>query len=270
MNEGAIAYARKHALHALLVARNDSIETEIYDNDYDATRPHAIYSGTKSFWGIAALLAEQENLLRLDETVSQTFVAWASDECKSRVTLRMLLTLTAGFGFGGLGSAVPTYEAALAMPLRTEPGTRFTYGGIALQVFGAVLSRKLESARLTPREYLRARILQPAGVEIGSWRTLKDGTNPLPTGAYLTARAWLSYGTWLLAHCDEFARCFVGSSANPRYGLCWWLAPPDIFYASGSGGQALYVVPSQKLVIVHFGGGSSYKHDAFLRRISSG
>jgi hypothetical protein len=37
-------------------------------------------------------------------------------------------------------------------------------------------------------------------------------------------------------------------------------------YASGSGGQAMYLVPSQKLVIVRFGNGGSFNHEAFLRR----
>jgi CubicO group peptidase (beta-lactamase class C family) len=40
-------------------------------------------------------------------------------------------------------------------------------------------------------------------------------------------------------------------------------------YASGSGGQALYVVPSANAVVVKFGNASSYKHDAFLKRLFS-
>ena len=49
----------------------------------------------------------------------------------------------------------------------------------------------------------------------------------------------------------------------------WWLgakhAPADLFYASGAAGQAMYVIPSRKLVIVHFAKSSSYKHEAFLK-----
>ena len=67
----------------------------------------------------------------------------------------------------------------------------------------------------------------------------------------------------------EFAPCFKGSRANARYGLGWWLgvknAPDDLFYASGAAGQAMYVVPSRKIVIVHFAKSSSYKHEAFLK-----
>ncbi len=266
----ALEYARKHELHALLVARHDEIEAEHYGAGYDASKAHPLYSGTKSFWGVAALLAEREGLLDLDEPVARTFTQWADDERKRRVTPRMLLQLTAGFGFGGLGSAVPGYDTALAMPLKNEPGERFTYGGIALQVFGALLARKLASQERTPLEYLRARVFDPAGVVIASWRTLPDGTQPLPTGAQMTARNWLAYGRWVLQHRDELAQCFAGSTANPRYGLAWWLgtthAPRDLVYASGAGGQALYLEPSESLAIVHLGKSASYKHDTFLRR----
>jgi CubicO group peptidase (beta-lactamase class C family) len=187
----------------------------------------------------------------------------------------MLLSLTAGFGFGGLGAAVPEYERALATPLKNEPGTRFTYGGIPFQVFGAVLARKLADRKLTPHDYLRRRILDPAGVRVASWRSLKDGTHPLPTGASLCVMDWLAYGRYVAREADRLGPCFEGSPANARYGLGWWLGarptalrtPKDLVYASGSAGQALYLVPSLDLTVVHFGASASFGHETFLRRL---
>jgi CubicO group peptidase (beta-lactamase class C family) len=270
----AAAYAERHELHALHVVQGDDVALERYANGYDAEKPHALYSGTKSFWGVLALAAQEDGLLDLEEPVGATFAAW-SEGPKAAVTLRMLLQLTAGIGFGGLGSAVPNYERALAVELKDAPGSTFTYGGIPLQVFGAVLARKLAPRALTPHAYLRERILDPAGVRVGMWRTLKDGTQPLPTGAFLTARAWSSFGRFVRdRRSGELARCFVGSTANPRYGLCWWLSPlpaePEIVYASGSGGQALYMLPAQNAVVVKFGGSASYRHDVFLKRLLDG
>ncbi|HTU81844.1 MAG TPA: serine hydrolase [Candidatus Acidoferrales bacterium] len=267
----ATEYARKHALAALLIERGGRDVLAEFGPKFDETAPHALYSGTKSFWGVAALYAQSDGILSLDEPVAETIPSWREDPWKRRVTLRMLLQLIAGFGFGGLGSSVPPYERALAMELRTEPGTAFAYGGIQLQVFGAAFARKLESQGLTPHEYLRERVLAPAGVEIAAWRVLRDGTQPLPTGASLSARAWLQYGRFVLRERVALAECFRGSAPNPRYGLGWWLgvsgAPPGLFYASGSGGQGLYVVPSLDLVAVHFSDASSYKHDAFLKKL---
>jgi CubicO group peptidase (beta-lactamase class C family) len=246
---------------ALVVQRGGRIIDETYDGGFTTTTPHALYSGTKSFWGIAALEAVSDGLFALDEPI------------RAGYTARMLLDMTAGFGFGGLGSAVPTYEHALEIPLKNSPGSTFTYSGIPLQVFGAFLAERLRAKKMTPHEYLRARVLEPANVTVASWRTLKDGTHPLPTGAFLRAHDWLAYGTYVLAHRKKYAPAFVGSPANARYGLCWWLAdkkmPPDTFYASGSGGQGLYVIPSLDLVAVRFSDGGSPNHAGTVKKILS-
>lgn len=269
--DAALDYAEKHALEAFVARRGRTTLAQRYAGSFTAATPHALYSGTKSFWGVAALYARRDGLLELDEPVTETIAAWKSDPWKKRVTLRMLLTLTAGFGFGGLGNAVPVYDRALEVPLKNEPGSTFTYGGIPLQVFGAVLARKLAASKRTPHDYLHERILGPAGVAVAKWRVLADGTQPLPTGAFLTAENWLAYGRFVLRERAALAPCFAGSSANPRYGLGWWLgaagAPDDLCYASGSGGQALYLAPRDDLAVVHFGKSASYKHDALLRRL---
>ena len=281
--EAAMTYAERHELHALVIMRGSRVVFERYAGDYDAAKPHALYSGTKSFWGVAAVAAQDDGLLTLDEPVAQTIPSWGAG-AKARVTLRHLLQLTSGIGFGGLGNTVPTLEKALAMELQDEPGTRFTYGGIPLQVFGAVLQRKLAGSGVTPNEYLRERILDRIGLRIGAWRKLKDGSEPLPTGAFLAAGEWAKFGRLVRDHGAwngvrvvrqaALAQCFAGSTANPRYGLAWWLSPleelPDIVYASGAGGQALYVIPSDDAVVVKFGGSASYKHDVFLKRLLLG
>jgi CubicO group peptidase (beta-lactamase class C family) len=271
--EAALEYARKHDLHSVVITRAGDIIAEEYGAKADAGAPHMLYSGTKSFWGIAALVAQADGIFNLDERVAKTLAEWKGDAEKALITPRMLLQLTAGYGFGGLGSAVPTYDRALAMPLKNGPGETFTYSGIPLQVFGAFFMRKLAPHKQTPHEYLTERVLRPAKVHVASWRTLKDGTHPLPTGAALTAREWIAYGQNVLEHRKTFAEAFKGSKQNTRYGLGWWLgaagAPEDLFYASGSGGQGMYIAPSAKTIAVHFGGSASYKHDAFLKRLFS-
>jgi len=279
--EAAAEYAEKHGLEAMIVSVAGKTVFERYGKGFDRTTPHALYSGTKSFWGALAVVAQDDGLLDLDELVSRTVPEWSGDPRKSHVTVRHLLQLTSGIGFGGLGSAVPTYAKALATPVTAEPGALFTYGGIPLQVFGAVLARKLHRRSPSPHAYLKERILDPLAVKVAGWRKLSDGTQPLPTGAMLAAGEWLKFGRMLAGGGDykektivrrgSLERCFEGSRANPRYGLCFWLTPfpevPDLVYASGSGGQALYVVPSLELCVVRFGNKPSYKHEAFLRRL---
>lgn len=275
----AAAYAERHALRALLVLSSGGVVEERYGAGWDAARPHPLYSGTKAFWGVLAVALASDGVLDLEEPVGATLAGWRDDPQKRKVTLQQLLQMTAGIGFGGLGSSVPTFAAAEAVALKHQPGGTFTYGGIPLQVFGAVLARKFGCS---PHALLAERVLDPIGVRPADWRTLRDGTHPLPTGAFLSARAWGAYGQFVLAEgradsgaqvvpAAALAACFRGSEANPRYGLGWWLAPsaglPALMYASGSGGQALTVLPSERAVVVKFGASAAYKHDAFLKRL---
>lgn len=243
---------------ALVIQQSGRIIHEAYADGLNRSKPHALYSGTKSFWGVAALEAQYDGILNLDERV------------RGDITLRMLLTMTAGYGFGGLGSAVPTYERAWEIVPKNPPGARFTYGGIPLQVFGKYFADRLGRE---PHDYLRERVLDPAGVRVASWRELKDGTHPLPTGATVDASNWLRYGEFAMRRYERYREAFTGTSANRRYGLCWWLAdakmPADTFYASGSGGQALYVIPSMELIAVRFGDRGSLNHPATVRAIIS-
>jgi CubicO group peptidase (beta-lactamase class C family) len=278
--DGAAAYAELHGLQALLIVRDGSTVFERYADGFGPHTPHALYSGTKSFWGVLAVAAKDDGLLDLDETVGSTFPAWNAGLRKG-VTLRHLLQLTSGIGFGGLGNAVPTYERALAVELKNPPGSTFTYGGIPLQVFGAVLAAKLAPQQLTPHEYLHERLLSPIAMKIDRWRSLADGTQPLPTGAFVAAAEWAKYGRFVLeggmwngtalVSMASLVECFASSAANPKYGLGWWLdvsRPNDrIAYASGSGGQAMYLIGAQNCVVVKFGRSASYKHETFLRHL---
>ena len=93
--DAAAAYAERHTLHALLVLQGDELVAERYAGGWDATQPHALYSGTKSFWGLVGLAAEADGLLALDEPVAATFPAWATDTLGPPVPHR-------GVGFGGI------------------------------------------------------------------------------------------------------------------------------------------------------------------------
>ncbi|MDQ6826219.1 MAG: hypothetical protein M3Z14_03350, partial [Candidatus Eremiobacteraeota bacterium] len=105
-----------------------------------------------------------------------------------------------------------------------------------------------------------------------------------PTGAFLMGHEWLKFGQLIaqsgrwkdmpILRSESLAACFEGSAVNPKYGLGFWLRPVahpvDIVYASGSGGQALYIIPSLEIVAVHFGNSKSYRHETFVKRLLQG
>src|SRR5438046_2213596 len=81
---------------SMLVMQNGRTVFEHYANGGSARGRWPIFSGTKSFWGIAALAAVHDGLLKLDDSVSDTITEWKSDPRKGRITVRELPTQTGG------------------------------------------------------------------------------------------------------------------------------------------------------------------------------
>ena len=230
----AAKYSESNRGVSMLVIQNGRTVFEHYANGGSASGRWPIFSGTKSFWGIAALAAVRDGLFKLDDPVSDTITEWKSDPRKSRITIRQLLNQTDGIeGASRLQRASIQDRNAMAirLPALAEPGASFIYGPSHLQIFSELLRRKL-GARGTIayfEEHVSDRL------RIGHLNYKKDRRgNPLPaTGFELTAREWARLGELLLGSGNYRGRqivpanllreAFAGSQANPSYGLTFWL-----------------------------------------------
>jgi len=105
--DAAARQAARSGLEAMLAVRDGETVFEWYGPGFDANVPHALYSGTKSFWGTAAVAAQEDGLLELDEPVAATFSEWNVGS-RARVTLRHLLQLTSGIGSAGSATRSPS------------------------------------------------------------------------------------------------------------------------------------------------------------------
>jgi CubicO group peptidase (beta-lactamase class C family) len=284
--KAAAEYSAARLGISMLVMIDGKVVFEDYPSGGSPDRAHELASGTKSFNGVIAAAAAQDGLLHLDERVADTIAEWKDDPRKQKVTIRQLLTLTSGIQTGGEAGNVPPYADAAAMPMMAEPGEQFKYGAVAFQVFGEIMRRKLADRKENAVDYLKRRVLDPIGVKVGAWRKGRDGNPTMPSGAQLTARDWARFGefvrlggTWEgreIVRKDLLDVCLAGTSANPAYGLTWWLnrpvtpeqrlripmltvsmdlyrgqkLPPDLAMAAGAGNQRLYVSRERKLVVV--------------------
>jgi CubicO group peptidase (beta-lactamase class C family) len=282
-------YHRQYQGISLVVMRNGKIVCEAYDNGGSVNRPFELASGTKSFTGIIAAVAVQDGLLQLDEKVAKTIKEWQGDPLKEKITIRQLLTLTSGIQTPKASttreSLNMTYQQSIAMPVVAEPGTKFAYGDAPFQIFGEVMLRKLKGE--DPVSYLKRRIFNPVGIQVGNWRKSSDGNPLMGHGAQLTARNWALFGEFIRQEgiwkgkeylkTSLLEQCFQGTKVNPAYGLSWWLNrempdslrrqipqllagsnvrpmpgvfPPDLVFAAGAGKQRLYISWQDKLVVV--------------------
>jgi CubicO group peptidase (beta-lactamase class C family) len=225
----AAAYSRSHRGASFLAIQNGRTLLEEYPDGGNAWTARKIYSGTKAFWGLAALVAAQDGLLNLEERVAETIPSWRNDPRKSRITIRQLLDFSCGLEPAPfLHNENPGDRDAIALrlPIVAEPGTAFIYGPSPLQVFHEVLKMKLHGE--APRRFLERRVLNRLG--LGSQRYLLDraGNPLLAAGFGLTARQWARLGQLVLAggapviSSASLAQCWRGSSANPAFAFGWW------------------------------------------------
>jgi CubicO group peptidase (beta-lactamase class C family) len=307
----AAKYSESRRGVSVLVIQNGRTIFEHYANGGSASRRWPIFSGTKSFWGIAALAAVHDGLFSLDDPVSDTITEWKSNPRKSQITVRQLLSQSDGIeGASRLQRASIRDRNAMAIQLPTlaEPGAAFIYGPSHLQIFSELLRRKLGGRSVI--SYFEAHVSNRLGLHDLKYKKDARG-NPLPaTGFELTAREWARLGELVLESGNYHRRqivpatllreAFVGSQANPAYGLMFWLnhdapngrevdmermldlpwqnaewtgvcickdAPADMVVALGSHYQRLFILPSLKAVIVRQGSGGNFSDAQFLRLV---
>jgi CubicO group peptidase (beta-lactamase class C family) len=308
----AAKYSESKRGISMLIMRNGQTIFEHYANGGLANGRWPIFSGTKSFWGIAALIAVHKGLFQLDDRVSDTITEWKDDPRKSQITIRQLLSQTDGIeGAPHLHRAsIPNRNAmAIELSIVAEPGTQFIYGPSHLQIFSEFLRRRLNGRSTI--SYLKENVLAPLG--LSSLEFKKDARgNPLPASGFeLSAHEWARLGELVLGRGNYHGRqvvpaellreAFVGSVANPSYGLTFWLnrqanffarevdmekmldlpwqranwinvcickgAPADTVVALGSGYQRLFIIPSMNALIVRQGSNAKFSDAYFLRLV---
>ena len=300
----AAEYSHEQAGLVLLILRDGEVVFEQHVAGSSPERAYQIASGTKSFWGPAAMAAIEDGLFTLDEHVADTLTEWKTDPRKSQITVRHLLSFSSGldsprrlWAERGLDKG----KFALERPAVADPGTKWSYSEVHLYAFGEFFRRKLAAKQPAgkaerPFDYLERNILKPIGLHVTRWKRESNGDPAMGDGAVLTAREWAKFGELLrqegvwentkVLPADRLALCFQSSPANQAYGLTWWLNKelsqaaasladtagagrirssdqvskqgicpghlPDLVMAAGAGQQRLFVIPSERMVIVRF------------------
>ena len=202
------------------------------------------------------------------------------DARKQRMTLRHLLTMTAGLEWhedlpyddpknscGLMEASFDWVRFAIDQPMSDEPGARFNYNSGATQILAHVF-RKATGHDV--EEYAARHLFAPLGIERWFWKRTPTGLADTEGGLYLRPRdlaeiayLFLKDGRWEGRAIVEPG--WVKDSVAPstvvadgvRYGFKWWLVRHSgdkwAFGGSGFGGQRPIVVPEHDLVMVFTG-----------------
>jgi CubicO group peptidase (beta-lactamase class C family) len=257
-------------IHSLLVVRHGRLVVERYFNGTHEPDPWNIKSASKSVLSALVGIALERGYIRsLDQPVLDFFPEYPdqlSDPRKKQITLRHLLTMSAGLEweengpitFRWLGSR-DRVGFTLKSKLVAEPGTRWNYSTALTHLLSAILTKASGTNTLA---FAREALLDPIGVTVHRWDLDAQGYYCGGSEVYLTPRDMAKFGYLYLNDGQwegrqvvpaSWVRASTQQTNSARYGFFWWLDTFEgqpIYFAQGLGGQHIVVVPHLDAVVV--------------------
>jgi CubicO group peptidase (beta-lactamase class C family) len=192
---------------------------------------------------------------------------------REQLTIRHLLSMTTGmytfqkpfmFGYGHVNDIAAAY---LNLPFSFRPGEQFQYSSAGAHVLSHIIARTTgQSTRGFAEQYL----FDPLDIRAVDWKVGPQGHALGGTGLYLTlrdlakiGRLYLEDGSigdqqvfpdgWVAESLAEQAKVYP--PAHISYGYLWWRraddpVSEDYFFASGTGGQFIFLLPEHDLMVV--------------------
>lgn len=249
-------------VRSVVVQQQGQTVFDYHRNGHPPATLHPLESVTKSVLSLLVGIAlGQGRLSGLDQTVLSLLPGLADanpDPRAQRLTLRHLLTMTAGFQGRerGFFDAKERARFAFGRPFETEPGQAFRYDNPAYNLLAAALVAALGQPL---RAFAQQQLLQPLGIESLDWWVDEQGLHRGDVGLRLRTADLAKLGALMLQGGQWQGRplvpaAFVQAAITPAspggppvglaYGLGWWVAPGAVgstYLASGFGGQLLWL-----------------------------
>jgi CubicO group peptidase (beta-lactamase class C family) len=265
-------------IHSLLVARDGKLAIEEYFHGFERSDLHDIAGCTKSVASLLIGIATDQG--RIDDVASPVLDRFpeqrpAAGPGWEHVTLEHLLTMTVGRNRGewqrtGARECLETpFHFVLTDEVSGPHGAHWRYGDRDVNLLAGVIRN---ATGLHADDFAREYLFEPLGIESWEWGDgKKDGFPMLHGTLQLRPRDVAKIGALILQDGRWDGRQVVSESwvrasttarvrtAGPEeYGYLWWSSRlPDgrgsdvpAIFASGWGGQLIYVVPSWDAVIV--------------------
>jgi CubicO group peptidase (beta-lactamase class C family) len=254
---------------------------------YRGSDMHTMQSVSKTVTSITIGIARMRNefTASLDAPIVQFFGGRKIanlDDRKKRITLRHLLTMTAGLewheelAYDDPKNSADIMEASrdwaqyvIDQPMANEPGKVFVYNSGAT-VLLAHIFKKVTGKNID--DYADDHLFKPLGMRF-YWKHSPTGLPDTEGGLYLSAhdlakigQLFLKDGMW--EGKEVVSAAWIKDSVTPhivvpggdwKYGYQWWMQPigsspeDSTWFARGFGGQQLIVLPEYDIVAVFTG-----------------
>lgn len=203
------------------------------------------------------------------------------DDRKRRMTIRHLLTMTAGLEWNEdlpyadaknsamlMEASFDWVEFTIDRPMAAEPGTVFKYNSGATQLLSHIFRR---ATGQDIEEYAERHLFTPLGIDRYFWKRSPSGLADTEGGLYLRpgdlakiVYLYLKGGVWEGKRVvdpewvkESLAPLIAVSADGVKYGFKWWLYPYGqgrlAWGGSGFGGQRPIAFPEHDLIVVFTG-----------------
>ena len=279
--DGKTVYSR-----AVLIIYDGNIVAEKYAPGFDKNTMMLGWSMSKSFTAAMIGILVKENKLSIDSPAPVT--SWANTK-KQKITIKHLLQQTTGLDYTEIYTRPSSVTKMLfskgdmaayaeSLALKYEPGTVFNYSGGNSNILSKIIRQTVGEKDYAAFPY------RELFYKINAYSFLMEpdesGTYIGSSYSYATARDFARFGMLYYNNGNWNGEQilpvnWVNESIQPsdadklkHYGYQFWLngydekdptkrrypdVPVDMFFADGYGGQDVYIIPSEKLVVVRLG-----------------
>jgi CubicO group peptidase (beta-lactamase class C family) len=272
LRTGLTKLGNNASLLSALVIRHDRLIAERYYHGSGAQRSNNVHSVSKSILQALVHIAIAKGYIgSLDDPVADYLPEYfgnASPE-KKKITIRHLLTMTSGLDWtedsteSRVEKASDWVQAILSRSLVSAPGTTHNYSTGNTHIVSAVLQK---ATRMSTCQFAHQYLFGPMGITAEHWGRDPRGIFSGGYNVYLTPREMAKFGLLYLHDGTWAGRPLVPQSAvraaqaqttqvddTFAYSEGWWMhtiSGRSMYFAWGHGGQFIYVIPSEDIVLV--------------------
>jgi CubicO group peptidase (beta-lactamase class C family) len=254
-------------VESVVVVRSGQVLFEHYKSGTSQDTLRNTESVTKSVLSLLVGIAvDQGAVSSLDQPVTALLPAGSTtaQDPDRQPTIKHLLTMTGGYAASGrVGRANSDNAQYLATrPMKGRAGAEFLYDNLAANLLAIAMENATGRGAA---EFAQQNLFAPLGIDAFTWQKGVNGHNYGSSGLSLRTRDMAKLGQLMLqdgrwndrqivskTYASEAVRRQT-SDGQPPYGYMWWLTPSAgahrTFFASGFGGQLVWVHPPLDLVI---------------------
>ncbi len=266
---------------SFLVVKNGYLIYEKYYDNFNKESKFNVRSVTKSVTSALFGIAKDKGMIKNENLkVAQFFPEYKKyfkDKNKKKLTLKHLLTMTGGFNwqfdlhnkkgiFWKFFNSKKPIEFALSIPMAHEPGKIGQYNSSLTHILSGVITKSVKKDLLT---FAKKYLFKPLSFKNFQWEKrgkYREGASNLhlrPRDMAKIGYLFSSYGKlnnkqiiskkWVKESTKTKNKIKILGDFKFEYAYCWYpikWGKTKGYLAAGVGGQYIFVVPKDDLVVV--------------------